>query len=364
MLKLKQRKSEMTEITLIQRENFSAWDEYVKQHDNASAYHRIAWMKAVEGGYQHKCFYWLAKELDGPVVGILPTVLIAPPFSKGSLCALPFCDVGGILADNDEVHTLLLNQAIKFCKEQNITIFDNRSSMESEILLDAKFDVKDLPATKVRMLMALPESSEALFSGFKSKLRSQIRKSEKNGLTAQTGTSADFVNEFYQVFTRNMRDLGSPVHSKKWFESIISSYGEDAIIATVYSENQVVGAGIVLFNGSKACIPWASTNSDFNRLAPNMLLYWTLLKYVNDRGCKEFDFGRSTTGEGTFKFKSQWGAKPELLNWQKYDSSGQLIVESLEKVSNLRAFVEKTWQKLPISLSEYLGPKIRKYISL
>ena len=350
----------MTVIKLIESEDFTAWDEYVKQHDSGSAYHRIAWKQAVESSYKHKCFYWIAKQSDGVVVGLLPTVLIVPPLSKGSLCALPFCDVGGILTDNDDVHGSLLKQALLFCREQGISIFDNRSSIKSETILD----IENLPATKVRMLMPLPENSDELFAGFKSKLRSQIRKAEKNGLTARTGCSLDFVNEFYQVFSRNMRDLGSPVHSKKWFEQIITSYGEDAVIATIYSEKQVVGAGIVLFNGDKASIPWASTNSDFNRLAPNMLLYWTLLKYVNDRGSKEFDFGRSTIGEGTFKFKSQWGAKPELLNWQKYNYSGQLIEETIGEVSNLRLLVERTWRKLPVNISEFIGPKIRKYISL
>ncbi|TYK65765.1 FemAB family XrtA/PEP-CTERM system-associated protein [Colwellia echini] len=350
----------MTQINLIQSDDFSAWDAYVKQHPSASPYHRIAWMKAISNAYKHQCFYWIAKQSDGTVVGVLPAVLIAPPFSKGSLCALPFCDVGGILANNEEVSDALLNQALQFCKVKNILAFDNRSSIKSETL----FDVENSATTKVRMLMDLPEDSDALFSGFKSKLRSQIRKSEKNGLIANTGNSSQFVSEFYQVFTRNMRDLGSPVHSKKWFEEIATSYGEDAIIATVYSENQVVGAGIVLFNGRKACIPWASTNADFNRLAPNMLLYWTLLKYVNDRGCEEFDFGRSTVGEGTFKFKSQWGASPELLNWQKYNNTGQLILESTGDISNLRALVERVWRKLPVNISEYIGPKVRKYISL
>jgi len=350
----------MIEIKLIESDDFTAWDDYVQQHSDASPYHRISWKIAVEQGYHHKCFYWAAKQSNGVIVGILPTVYITPPFFKRSLCALPFCDVGGILADNTEIHGLLLNYVVQFCKEQNIPVFDNRSSIKSEVLSDDEY----LPATKVRMIMPLPENSEALFSGFKSKLRSQIRKSEKNGLTSKTGRDTRFTDEFYQVFTRNMRDLGSPVHSKKWFEQVMSSYGQDAVIATIYSENKVVGAGIVLFNGNKACIPWASTNSDFNRLAPNMLLYWTLLKYVNDRGCQEFDFGRSTIGEGTFKFKAQWGAKPELLNWQKYNGLGQLIDEKTGEVSNLRLLVEKTWRKLPVSISEYIGPKIRKYISL
>lgn len=351
----------MIEITLVQSDEYHAWDEYVTCAENASAYHRIAWKLAVEKAYQHKCFYWVAKQSDSDrIIGVLPTVLISLPFVKGNLCGLPYCDVGGILANNEETYNALLKHAIRFCKDKNITTFDHRVSTQDELIGDSV----NASAAKVRMLMALPENSEALFSGFKSKLRSQIRKAEKNGLTAKTGTSADFVKEFYQVFTRNMRDLGSPVHSKSWFEEIIASYGDNAIIATVYSEEQVVGAGIVLFNGEQACIPWASTNADFNRLAPNMLLYWTLLKYVNDRGCKEFDFGRSTLGEGTYKFKGQWGAKPKLLHWQKFNSEGELIVESPGEVSNLRNLVEQAWRKLPVNVSEYLGPKIRRYISL
>jgi FemAB-related protein (PEP-CTERM system-associated) len=351
----------MPDVNILSLQDEEQWNSYVENHPSATPYHRTAWKNSVEQGYQHKCYYWVAKNDDNKVVGVLPTTWIKTPFSTGSLCALPYCDVGGILADNEKIEVDLLDTALKFCQKNKIKTFDNRSSMPSKLTFD---DTSEISKPKVRMLMPFPENSEALFSNFKSKLRSQIRKSEKNGLTASTGRDVKHLDGFYQVFTRNMRDLGSPVHSKKWFEQIVEQYADNMIIANVYSENIVVGAGIVLFNKGKACIPWASTNADYNKLAPNMLLYWTLLKYSNDNNCEEFDFGRSTLDEGTYRFKGQWGAKPVLLNWQKYDNQGQTIAEQTGDVGKLRKIVETTWKKLPVGISEFIGPKIRKYISL
>ncbi len=350
----------MINIRLALDVDFENWDSYVGHHVHASAYHQIAWKKSVENAYKHRCFYWLAENEQKSIIGILPTVWVKSPISKGSLCALPYCDLGGVLANDDNIEQTLIKEAIKYCKKNNITTFDNRSSMPSKLA----FESESSPAPKVRMLISFPNTSDELFAGFKSKLRSQIRKAEKNSLTASTATDSAHLDGFYQVFTRNMRDLGSPVHAKEWFQEILKAYGEDIIIANIYFEGKIIGAGIVLFVGDKACIPWASTNADYNKLAPNMLLYWTLLKFANDRGCKEFDFGRSTLGEGTYRFKSQWGAEPQLLNWQKFDINGQLIVESTGDVSKLRKIVEQTWRKLPVGLSEIVGPKIRRYISL
>ena len=39
-----------------------------------------------------------------------------------------------------------------------------------------------------------------------------------------------------------MRDLGSPVHSKAWFEQVVKAYSDTCIISVVYKENVAVGA--------------------------------------------------------------------------------------------------------------------------
>ena len=63
-------------------------------------------------------------------------------------------------------------------------------------------------------------------------------------------------------------------------------------------------------------IPWASSIRDFNPLCPNHLLYWHAMETAVAEGVDVFDFGRSTPGEGTFKFKEQWGAEPVPLHWE------------------------------------------------
>ncbi len=223
-------------------------------------------------------------------------------------------------------------------------------------------------AHKVRLLLDLPATSEELMTSFKSKLRSQIRKAEKNGLTVELGNSQQLLDNFFEVFSCNMKDLGSPTHSKKWFAEIIKNYGNKTIIGIIQHQDTAVGAGIVLQIGNKASIPWASTKREYNRFSPNMLLYWSLLKHSTDNGLKTFDFGRSSYGEGTYKFKEQWGARPVPLAWKTiqendHRTSKEQASNSISKLK-FRSLVETIWRQLPLAATTLLGPKLRKYISL
>lgn len=335
------------------------WNQYVHAHPQATAYHNFAWVESVEQAYGHSNVSLVALD-DHKVVGVLPIVKMQIPLSGHFLCSLPFCDLGHALADNEQVTSALLEQ-LKYLKDSSgakkIEYRDSALSATSPTATD------ELQGKKVRMLLPLPETSEQLIKGFKSKLRSQIHKSEKNGLTYQIGNNPELLDAFYQVLIHNMQKLGSPVHSKNWYQALRENYQNDLLISVVYTEGIPIGAGIVLRNANKACIPWASTLAKYNRLSPNMLLYWSLLKEVTDSGAIEFDFGRSTYGEGTFKFKQQWGAQPVPLNWSL---PGQQPSPSEERVKpgKLRKIVEQTWPRLPITVTALIGPRIRKYISL
>jgi len=345
----------------------SSWNNYVTQHDNHSPYHLFAWKNAVSEAYHHADHYLIAEEEINQaqeVVGIFPLIVFSKPLSKPNLCALPFCDVGGILANNNEIKSQLLVESKKVASLYQANVIELRSST-GKALSDENTEQAKRQFEKVSMLMPLPENSELLFSSFKSKLRSQIRKAEKNGLHYKVGSKKNMLDDFYQVFSHNMRALGSPVHAKQWFECLLKYYQEKMIISIVYKEQIPVGAGIVLIAGNKAAIPWASTKAEYNRLSPNMMLYWSLLKHLSDNSVDKFDFGRSSFGEGTYKFKQQWGAQPTPLNWQVINLTTNQKVENKNSNSGrLRAIIENIWRKLPIKLTVFLGPKIRKYISL
>jgi lipid II:glycine glycyltransferase (peptidoglycan interpeptide bridge formation enzyme) len=206
----------------------------------------------------------------------------------------------------------------------------------------------------------------------KAKVRSQINKPQRDGLTAKLG-QMELIHEFYMVFAENMRDLGSPVHSRHWIEAVVRAYGEQCRIAVVYTpQGEVAAAGIILLHPNLVVIPWASTRQRFNRMNPNMLLYWTFLSFACDHGYPQFDFGRSTPDEGTYRFKKQWGASPQPLYWYELPTQLGQGAEAQTESPSLRqrainrgtSLVAKLWQKLPLPVANALGPKVRKYISL
>ena len=353
------------QIRLASDTDETRWNDYISRHPHVSPYHHYAWKKSIENAYGHECFYLFAEDSNNRIAGILPTASITPPLGKGKLYALPFCDTASCLADDKPTQEALISKATSIARQQRIPSFEHRTCAND---YDSESNGKAQPADrKVRMLLDLPESSDILLGSFKAKLRSQIKKAVKNGLTADLGRSDQHLDDFYDVFTCNMKDLGSPTHSKRWFQEIRDNYMEDMIISVVRHEGTAVGAGIVLFKGPVASIPWASTKRKYNRLAPNMLLYWSLLEYTTDHNYKIFDFGRSTYGEGTYNFKKQWGAKPLSLKWETYDTLDDHLIQNISSASGdnrLRRLLESTWRKLPLALTVAVGSRIRKYISL
>ena len=345
-----------TLVSVAETKEIARVDNYLETSRRATPYHHMQWLQAVKKAYGFNYEYLIA-ETDAHIEGILPVCRFKSITGKNSLCSLPFCDVGGVVADNDVAREKLIQFALNRADQLQAMPLQLRQRLTEE---PPNVDMTD---RKVSMLLDLPESSEVLLAGFKSKLRSQIKKAEKNGLLFDFANDKKSIEDFFYVFCRNMHLLGSPTHSIKWFQALREMYQDDLLVGRVWFEEKIVGAGILLFSGSNVSIPWASTLRDYNRLAPNMLLYWNLLRVSCERGCKQFDFGRSTYGEGTYKFKKQWGARPVLLDWQTLDKRG-VVLEISSSKSQLRDMVEAVWKKLPLSVVNIIGPRLRRHISL
>jgi hypothetical protein len=87
-----------------------------------------------------------------------------------------------------------------------------------------------------------------------------------------------------------------------------------------------------------------------------MLMYWHLLKRSIERGQNVFDFGRSTTGSNTFRFKAQWGATPHPAVWQYYVRKGSVSDMRPNNPKNQRRVA--VWKRLPVWLTRVVGPAI------
>jgi FemAB-related protein (PEP-CTERM system-associated) len=348
--------------TIVQAAEAGAWDAFVRSHPQGTLYHLFAWKQVVEKTYGHPTHYLAAFKQTcsgdirtGAVSGILPLVHLNHFLFGNSLVSIPFFDMGGVLADDSESERELIAAAIRLGQELKIENIELRHPRRIPGPWPSN-------TNKVRMLLDLPNSADDLMKGFKAKLRSQIKKAVRGGLRAEIGGS-ELLDDFYEVFLVNMRDLGSPVHAKRLMQNVLKHFPNEARVVIVRHNGQAIAGSIVV--GFKDVLenPWASALRRFSHLNANMLLYWTMLEYACENGFKKFDFGRSTPDEGTYKFKAQWGAKPEPLNWVNISLNGDKSKNSIKEDSKFQ-LASRIWKRLPVPVTRVLGPRIRKYIAL
>jgi serine/alanine adding enzyme len=116
-------------------------------------------------------------------------------------------------------------------------------------------------------------------------------------------------------------------------------------------------AAFLLQGPQRMEIPWASSLRTYNRIGVNMLLYWEALKFSIARGCRVFDFGRSSIGSGTYRFKQQWGAQPRQLYWHYWLRTGNQPPALNPDNPRFRLAI-RMWQRLPLAIANRLGPPI------
>jgi len=240
------------------------WDRYVLNHDSGTAYQLFGWGEAIRRGYGFIALNLLA-ESGGRICGVFPAINFRLPVFGEKILSLPYCDAGGVLADDVSVAKMLLDEVLSVAEKRR-----SRCLIRSNISLPVACENT---TDKVRMVLELPGSAEKLLAGLKSKLRSQVKKPMRDGLRATIG-SEELFGDFFHVFEENMRNLGSPVHSREFIRAVLSEYGKRARIGLVYTPDGVPSAaGIMLIHSKTVSIPWASSLRRYNSLNPNMLLY-------------------------------------------------------------------------------------------
>lgn len=290
---------------------------------------------------------------QGKPRGILPLVHMKSILFGNMLVSLPYFNYGGVSADNSVIERSLIDEAVRIAK----SIGARHIELRQEKRFENGFGIK---TSKVSMRLALSGSTEDLWKSFPSKLRSQISKPMKEGMSSRIGKSEE-IDCFYEVFATNMRDLGTPVYPKKFFRNILESFPDNSWINTIYTGRQPVASGFLIGFKERMEIPWASSLRKYNRQSPNMLLYWNCLKFSCEQGYHVFDFGRSTPGEGTYRFKEQWGAKPAQLYWNYWMADGEKVPEINPKNRKYH-FAIRCWKHLPVGLTKQIGPWIIKNI--
>lgn len=339
-----------TQVSLQVGSPSADWDAYVAANPAATIYHRSAWTLLARDVFNQQVYFAEARTEDGRLAGVLPLVRQRSLAFGDFLTSIAYFNYGGPCADSPGIAVQLMQACCELARQLGCKYFESRDTEPRNGEWQVRTD-------KVSMILQLPATFALLSQQLGAKLRSQAKRADREQASAVAGGS-ELLDEFYDVFCRNMRELGTPVYPRRFFAMLLERLPEECLLVVIRRGAQPVAAGFLVIAGARAEIPWAACRADAKPAGFNMRLYWEVLERAVSRGCSQFDFGRSTVDSGTYRFKKQWGARPLPLYWHRWLPAAHRARAAAAGDSKAMHYATQIWQHLPLRVANTLGPLV------
>ena len=324
-----------------------AWDDFVRAHEKGTFFHLSRWRRVIEKAFGHQTHYLIARR-GGAVAGILPLTHVKSMLFGSSLISNGFCVQGGILARDEEAKAALAAEAVKIGERENVDCVEFRSTAPQHPDWIQK---SGLYATFRRPIHA---DVEANLKAIPRKQRAMVRKGIANGLTSEC--DAD-VARMHEVYAESVRNLGTPVFSRGYFQLLKDEFGDACDVVTVLHSATPVASVLNFYFRDEVLPYYGGGRSQARDLAANDFMYWEVMRRACERGFKVFDFGRSKIGTGAYSFKKNWGFEPTPLTYEFRLIKAKTIPDVNPLNPKFRAFIAM-WRRMPLPLTKLIGPHI------
>lgn len=322
------------------------WDDYVRPRTSTLT-DLMGWRRVVRDAYGLRAHFLAALE-DNRIVGSLGLFEIDHPIFGHYLSTAVFANDGGLHVDSTRARDLLVAEAKTLADRLNVDYLVIRTRDEEL----GGFQVDRHYRTA---LIDLDGGADAVWSRLPNKTRNQVRRGEKEGFTVETGHAQ--LGPFFDVFHEHMRDLGSPAHSRQYYESIVEHLGAQADFF-VLRDGKELAAGALLFSINGVAMNYHTVAlRRFNKRCPNYLLYWKMIAASAQSGCRWFDMGRSESEGSNLQFKLNWHPSVRTLFYSYYlRTLGE--IPYLDPRNPKYRLAITGWQSMPVALTKRLGPRL------
>jgi FemAB-related protein (PEP-CTERM system-associated) len=334
-------------LRLLDQASAPAWDAFVAEHPASTFFHRAAWSHVIETAFGHRCHYTMAEQ-DGALVGIMPLAHVHTRLFGNTLVSTPFCVYGGPLTINSDAADALDAHAESLRAKLAATAVELRERAE------VACDWQVRPDLYVTFRKAITGDDDHNIKAIPRKQRAMVRKGIRNGLISVCNRD---VAMLHRVYAESVRNLGTPVFSRRYFEILSRIFNDCSDVVTVLDGDRPI-ASVMNFYFRGEVLPYYGGGTDEARQrAGNDFMYWEVMRRAAGRGYRLFDFGRSKIGTGAFAFKRNWGFEPEKLHYRYRLAPGAAIPDHNPLNPKYRLFIA-AWKKLPLPVANLLGPPI------
>ena len=328
-----------------------AWDAFVAAHPEGTFFHRAAWRQVIGNAFGHRTHYLMA-ERDGTITGVLPLGHVRTVLFGNSLISVPFCVYGGPLAADRESFSALVAAAAALMEPARASALELRfrAPPPTDWLDPAAWPARsDLYVTFRKPITA---DDEANLKAIPRKQRAMVRKGIERGLSSIVSRDVDGL---HRIYAESVRNLGTPVFSRRYFRALAAAFGDDLDVVTIRDGDAPVAA-VMNFYWRDEVLPYYGGGTAAARdCYANDFMYWEVMRRAAARGCAMFDYGRSKLGTGAYAFKKNWGFTPEPLHYHFRLAPGATIPDHNPLNPKYRLFIA-AWQRLPLPVANAIGP--------
>lgn len=338
-----------TSCAPLARSDHEAWDAFVATHPDGTFFHQAAWADIIKRAFGHTPHYLVARRA-GSVVGVLPLVHQRSLLFGQSLISVPFCVYGGPLALDDAALICLTEAAEQLMQRLGLGVMEWR----------VRSPGADVPGWQERCDLYVTfrkrftADDDANMKAIPRKQRAMVRKGIDRGLVSRVDRDVDAL---YRIYAESVRNLGTPVFTKRYFHILAETFGDAMNVLTVLEGDQP-RAAVLNFIWRDEILPYYGGGTTAARAcAANDFMYWEVMRNAAAQGLRLFDFGRSKIGTGAYAFKKNWGFTPEPLPYRFRLADGASIPDHNPLNPKYRLFIA-AWRRLPLFAANRLGPPI------
>ena len=333
---------------MLTREKFGEWNRYVQKHKDGNINHLAEWSVILKKSMGIVPLYFFLRKGD-EIVGLLPLNR-----NKGIFADYYSTTQGGILLNDEKDINLVVGEL------DQINIDLNSRKI---ILKNCSNEVPDFYEDKsnFNLKKPLPDSLDELWESIPSKRKNTVRKGLKNNLEIKVvKPGKKDVDEFYRIYARNYRDLGTPVKPKSYFylqrELLLSHIG----MIKIFYQQKLIGVMWLHHFKDEMADPEAASYREYFHTKVNDYMYYKAFEHALKKECTTFNMGRSQYNSGTYQFKKSWG-EVKIMEIKEYSNRQKKNIEA--RKTEYHSLI-KLWQKLPIGLTTFIGPYVRRHFNL
>lgn len=336
------------EVRQLSPESVGRWEAFVEYCPEATFFHRAGWKNVIEQAFGHQT-YFLYAEKAGGIEGVLPLGHIRSRLFGNALVSTPFCVYGGIAAVSEAARIALEKAAEELAVQLNVDYLELRNRSRSQ----AHWPVKELYVTFRKAIDPDPEKN---LQAIPRKQRAMVRKGIQAGLVSEIDANSE---RFIAAYSESVRNLGTPVFPRKYFQMLCKEFGNDCEVLTVTKDGRTISSVLSFYFRDEVLPYYGGGTEAARRFKSNDFMYWELMRLACERGVRVFDYGRSKKGTGSYSFKKNWGFEPEPLFYQYRLVKADKVPDINPLNPKYRLFIA-LWKRLPLPVANVIGPQIAK----